>query len=117
MQLSEIAVRALSPSVNDPYTAAACIDRLTSAIASLESRQMPVAGRGDEQGNLRLVAEPIEPEAIIRGAFRTIADNAASQPMVVERLRLQLNFLLGRLSNPKIRDAIRYEIGRLPPQS
>lgn len=58
MQLTEIAVRALSPSINDPFTASACIDRLTSSLAQLERRHMPSAGRGDEQGNLRLVAVP-----------------------------------------------------------
>ena len=40
-QLVEIAVRALSPGINDPYTAIACVDRLGSALCRLAQREMP----------------------------------------------------------------------------
>lgn len=114
MQLTEIAVRALSPSINDPFTASACVDRLTSSLARLEKKHLPSAGRGDEKGELRLVTEPVQPSTLVRTAFRPIIDNAATQPMVVERIKLQLEFLLNHTSNAGTRDAIRVELGRLP---
>ena len=40
-QLVEIAVRALSPGINDPFTAIACVDRLGSALCRLARRDMP----------------------------------------------------------------------------
>ncbi len=55
-QLVEIALRALSPGINDPFTAIACVDRLGSALCRLARRDMPSAHRFDEQGRLRLVA-------------------------------------------------------------
>jgi uncharacterized membrane protein len=35
LQMVEIAVRALSPGINDPFTAIACVDRLGSALCRL----------------------------------------------------------------------------------
>ena len=37
-QLVEIALRALSPGINDPYSAIACIDKLTAAICDLTQK-------------------------------------------------------------------------------
>ena len=39
--LSETALRALSPSINDPYTALSCIDWIGSGLSKLCERQMP----------------------------------------------------------------------------
>ena len=45
----EIAVRALSPGVNDPYTAIACIDNLTSTMSYLAETKFPSKYRFDEE--------------------------------------------------------------------
>lgn len=58
-QLVEVAVRALSPGVNDPFTAISCMDWLQSALEKLAARELPDSHRFDEDGNLRLVATPI----------------------------------------------------------
>ncbi len=57
-QLVEVAMRALSPGVNDPFTAMNCLDWLQSALENLANREMPDAHRFDEEQHLRLVAEP-----------------------------------------------------------
>ena len=55
-ELVEIAARALSTGVNDPYTAMTCTDWLTAAAVELARRQPPSPYRLDEQGELRVVA-------------------------------------------------------------
>ena len=55
-QLVEIALRALSPGVNDPFTAITCVDRLGSVLCRLARREPPSPFRRDERGKLRLVA-------------------------------------------------------------
>lgn len=57
-QLTEVAIRALSPGVNDPFTATNCLDWLQSALENLSQRQMPDAYRYDDAQHLRIVAEP-----------------------------------------------------------
>lgn len=56
LQLVEIAVRALSPGINDPFTAIACVDRLGSALSRLAQRTLPLTHRVDQQGRLRVIA-------------------------------------------------------------
>jgi uncharacterized membrane protein len=56
-QLVEIAVRALSPGVNDPFTAIACVDRLGAALCSLAERVFPSPYRYDEEERLRVFTE------------------------------------------------------------
>ncbi|TWU51274.1 DUF2254 domain-containing protein [Rubripirellula reticaptiva] len=57
-QLIEVAMRALSPGVNDPFTATNCMDWMRSALENLAERELPDAYRYDDDQNLRLVAEP-----------------------------------------------------------
>ena len=70
-QLVEVALRALSPGVNDPFTAIACIDRLASALATLAQRQIPSPYRFDNNGQLRVIAHP--------DSFAEIAQSASAQ--------------------------------------
>ena len=56
-QLVEIAVRSLSPSLNDPFTAMACLDRLGEAIAELGRRNMPKSQRHGSDGTDRVFVD------------------------------------------------------------
>lgn len=53
-ELVEIAARALSPGVNDPFTAIACIDWLGAALMDLSAMPTPPARLRDEDGQVRL---------------------------------------------------------------
>lgn len=57
-QLVEVAMRALSPGVNDPFTAMNCMDWLQAGLEKLVDRALPDAHRYDDNQQLRLVAEP-----------------------------------------------------------
>lgn len=57
-QLVEVAIRALSPGVNDPFTAMNCMDWLQAGLEQLAGRELPDAHRYDQDQQLRLVAEP-----------------------------------------------------------
>ncbi|MEL7088204.1 MAG: DUF2254 domain-containing protein, partial [Planctomycetota bacterium] len=58
-QLVEIMGRALSPGVNDPFTAMTCMDWLQSVLTTMAERRVPSPERYDENDELRLVAFPI----------------------------------------------------------
>jgi len=85
-QLVEIAVRALSPGINDPFTAIACVDRLGSALCRLVRRDMPSALRFDDHGQLRLVAPGSSFAGIVDTAFNQIRQSARSNPAVAIRM-------------------------------
>ncbi|MEO7157209.1 MAG: DUF2254 family protein [Vicinamibacterales bacterium] len=71
-QLVELAVRALSPGINDPATARTCIDRLEQALCQVASRRLPSPYRHDEDGVLRVVAAPLTFVAMLDLAFTEI---------------------------------------------
>jgi len=84
-QLVEIAVRALSPGINDPFTAIACVDRLGSGLCRLAQRDMPSALRFDPEGRLRLVARGSSFAGIVDTAFNQIRQCSRSNPAVAIR--------------------------------
>ncbi|MYL30506.1 DUF2254 domain-containing protein [Halobacillus halophilus] len=58
-KLVEIAVRAISPSLNDPHTATNCINRIGSLLIELADVYEPIRYYPDDNENLRLIAEPV----------------------------------------------------------
>lgn len=53
--LIEVAARALSPGVNDPFTAMECIDQLCAGLVKIAERDIPDSKRLDEEKKLRLI--------------------------------------------------------------
>ncbi|MGA9261847.1 MAG: DUF2254 family protein [Desulfobacterales bacterium] len=77
-QLVEIAVRALSPGINDPITANTCIDWLGVSLSQLANRKMPSAHRFDQEGRLRVICKPFEFGGMVDAAFNMIRQNSQS---------------------------------------
>jgi uncharacterized membrane protein len=103
-QLVEIAVRALSPGINDPFTAIACVDRLGSALCRLARRDMPPVRRFDPHGRLRLVAPGSSFVGIMDLAFNQIRQGARSNPAVAIRMLDSIVQIAGHVQRP--RDAV-----------
>jgi len=85
-QIVEIAVRALSPGINDPYTAIACIDNLTSTMSYLAEAKFPSKYRLDKEGNLRVIAKTFDFEGVLDIAFNQIRQFSAGSAAVIIRL-------------------------------
>lgn len=85
-QLAEMAVRALSPGVNDPKTAVECIHRLGGVVAQLTDRSMPSEFRHDSTGRLRVIVAPTRFEAVVASCFDAIRRHGAHDPQVVVAL-------------------------------
>ncbi|GAB4379417.1 MAG: DUF2254 domain-containing protein [Elainellaceae cyanobacterium] len=85
-QLVEIALRAISPAVNDPFTAIRCIDRLGAGLSCLAQRQFPSPYYYDHAQNLRVIAQPIKFETLVDKAFNSIRQYARSDSAVTMRL-------------------------------
>ncbi|MBN2883772.1 MAG: DUF2254 domain-containing protein, partial [Clostridia bacterium] len=85
-QMVEIAVRALSPGVNDPYTAMTCIDNLTSAMSYLAQVSFPSKYRVDKKMQLRIIADTLDFEGVLDAAFNQIRQYSAGNTAVIIRL-------------------------------
>lgn len=85
-QIVEIAVRALSPGVNDPFTAVRCVDQLASALSLVAQREIPSPLHYDEHGQLRVVYSVVSFADIADSAFNQIRQNARTNTAVTIRL-------------------------------
>ncbi len=85
-QIVEIASRALSTGVNDPYTAIACIDNLTTIMTRLAFTNFPSSWRYDEDGRLRIIAEGLTFGKMMDTSFNQIRQYAEENPSVMIRL-------------------------------
>ena len=77
-ELVEISARALSPGVNDPYTAMTCLNWLSAAVAEVAGRQPPSAYRVDRDGRLRVVAPVATFDLYVDRGFGGIRPYAAT---------------------------------------
>jgi uncharacterized membrane protein len=105
-QMVEIAVRALSPGVNDPYTAIACIDNLTSTMSYLATIKLPSKYRFDDENNLRVIADTMDFEGILDAAFNQIRQFSAGSTAVIIRLMEALITIHKFAKNEKYRQAV-----------
>nr|WP_294524107.1 DUF2254 domain-containing protein [uncultured Rhodopila sp.] len=84
-QLVEVAVRALSPGINDPHTAIAVLDRLGAALCDV----VPVhlnSGVWFSDKRVTLVVPTVDYDGLTDGMFHLIRQNAAGVPSVLIRL-------------------------------
>lgn len=105
-QLVEIAVRALSPGINDPFTAITCIDWLGSALCYLAGRTFPTAHHYDERGKLRVISKAVTFTGITNAAFDQIRQNSRSSIAVTIRLLETLNTIALHCRNPEQSKAV-----------
>lgn len=106
-QLVDMALRALSPSLNDPYTAVNCIDRLGAALCHLSDRQTPPPHWYDKEGRLRLVLDVPTYEGIVDAAFNQIRQSAVTNVAASIHLLEALQAIAVTTSGPEQRKVIR----------
>ena len=84
-QIVEIAIRALSPAVNDTFTGVACVDWLADALLVL-SEKPPLEGNWyDTTGELRVWIPAVRIERLVKLAFDQIRQASATTPAVLIR--------------------------------
>tara|TARA_R110002072_G_scaffold25443_2_gene84953 strand:- start:1097 stop:2404 length:1308 start_codon:yes stop_codon:yes gene_type:complete len=86
LQLVEIAVRALSPGINDPFTACSCLDELGSGIASIMLRSSIATTVQDKDGVVRVVVDTTTFEGIVNAAFNQIRQHGQGDVAVVIKI-------------------------------
>lgn len=105
-QLVEIAVRALSPGLNDPFTAIACVDCLGSALCRLVQRDTPSPYLYGEQNQLRVIAPTVAFPAITDAAFNQIRQYGRTSVAVTIRLLETIAVIAGFADRAEDRAAL-----------
>lgn len=109
-QLVEVAVRALSPGINDPFTAIACIDRLGTALCHIAKRRIPSPYRIDDEQHLRIIAYPVAMADLLAASFNQIRQYGSSSPAILIRLLETLARIASRTKRNEDLAAVRKHV-------
>ena len=105
-QLVEIAVRALSPGINDPITAITCIDWLGAILCQLASRKMHSSHRYDDKNKLRVICKLFTFEGMVDAAFNMIRQNSQSVAAVSIHLLETISTIAAQTHKAEYRAAL-----------
>ncbi|MBU3065045.1 DUF2254 domain-containing protein [Nocardia sp. NEAU-G5] len=105
-QIVEIGLRALSPAVNDTFTALTCIDWLGGCLSKIAVEWDPNPVRRDRDGYIRVIAAQVSYERLVQRAFEKIRQSGVGQPAVMIRELDALAQILDRTDDPARRRVV-----------
>lgn len=114
-QLVDMALKGLSPAINDPTTAMLCIDHLSALLRVLSRRRISATHRGAD-GALRAIVPRAGFEEILGNAIEPLSLGAREHPQVQERLLRMLAELTRGLPRGSRRRAAWAEVAAVADQ-
>ncbi len=116
-ELAEIAARALSPGVNDPFTAGSCMDWLGAAGAEMAARSTLDVVRRDASGAPRLIVRTLTFDEFLAEGFARVRPYAASDINACMHQMEVLAALTARLEDAGHRAAVLKEARALAAEA
>ena len=110
--LVDIAIKALSPAINDPTTAVQALDQIQDHLLRLGRRRLEIGATHDSEGILRLVVPHPTWDDFLRLAFDEIRFCGATSVQVMRRMRALIGDLLTALPQER-RPALEHHRERL----
>ena len=111
--LVEIGVRALSPGINDPFTAMTCLDWLGAAMSGLAARRIPSRYRRDGEGRLLMIADGTDFPRMADAAFNQIRQYGSGSVSVLLRLLDTIAAVGTHVRRTEDRDCLRGHAGKV----
>jgi uncharacterized membrane protein len=108
-QIVDMALRALSPSVNDTTTAVMCVDYLQAILARLASRGIPSSLRY-EDGELRIIAIGPTFAGLVAESFDQIRGSAGGNLGIMLRMLGSLQTIASLTASPGRRQVLREQV-------
>ncbi len=107
-QIVDIAMKALSPGINDTTTAVMCVDYLGAILTQLAIRGNAARHRLD-QGELRVIARGASFESLLALAFDQIRQNADGNVAILAQQLEALETIAGQTTNARRRQSLRQQ--------
>jgi uncharacterized membrane protein len=105
-QLTEMAVRAMSPAINDPFTAMTCLDYIGDGLA-LFARQGGIRPNiYDSHGQFRLVFDPVTFDELLSAAFDMLRHASSDNANVLLHMLEIINLISQETRSPDARQKL-----------
>jgi uncharacterized membrane protein len=105
-QLVEIAIRALSPAVNDTFTALTCIDWLGASLCRITTGWHPIRVHRDSHGYVRVITAHVSYSGLVERAFEKIRQAGRGMPAVLIRQLEALTKIMDHATTSEQRDLL-----------
>jgi uncharacterized membrane protein len=105
-QLVEIALRALSPAVNDTFTGMTCVDWIADCLCRIAPLWHPQRIRRDADGNIRVIAFQPDFDRLVERTFDTIRQASVGMPAIMIRQLDAIAKVIEQVSDRKRRTAL-----------
>jgi len=92
-QLVEIAIRALSPAVNDTFTALTCIDWISDGLSEISARVLDEGIYRDRDGHVRLIEFDPSYTRMVNRSFDKVRQAGRAMPAVIIRMVDALTYI------------------------
>lgn len=108
--LVEIGLRALSPGINDDYTAIITLNKLASSTAEVFKLGLPRFAHYDDNSDLRVIASSVTESEVVLNAFSQIRDAGQAKPDVLIHIVRLIKTLQELAENKGAKDALAYQL-------
>ncbi len=108
-QIVDVAMKALSPGINDTTTAIMCVDYLTAILARLAPRHISSPYRY-EDGELRVIAKEPGFESLLADSFDQIRSNAKGNVTIMLQILGAIQTIAGFTNSPQRRKALHEQV-------
>jgi uncharacterized membrane protein len=116
-QLVEMAVRAMSPAINDPFTAMTCLDYIGENLALFIRQGEKGAHYYDLNGRLRLVLEPVTFEELLSTAFDMLRHASCDNASVMQHMLETIDVIGKETKSPEARQLLRRHVSLILAES
>jgi len=108
-QIVDVALKALSPGINDTTTAVTCLDYLAMILSRLAPQQIPASHRY-EDGALRVIAKGPSFQSLLSESFDQIRESAKGDLGIMLRMLGSLETIASLTADPSRRQAINEQV-------
>jgi uncharacterized membrane protein len=116
-QLVEMAVRAMSPAINDPFTAMTCLDYIGEGLALFIQHGEKSPYYYDRDNQLRLILEPVTFAELLNGAFNMLRHCSCDNASVLLHMLEVIEAVGQEAKSPEARQELQRHVSLIQSES
>ena len=116
-QLTEMAVRAMSPAINDPFTAMTCLDHIGEGLVKFVRQGGRSSQYYDRDGRLRLLLEPVTFAELLSAAFDMLRHASCDNASVLLHMLAVIDVIGQEVKAPEARRLLLRHVSLIQAES
>ena len=116
-QLVEMAVRAMSPAINDPFTAMTCLDHIGDGLLKFVQQGAKGSHYSDRDGQLRLILEPVTFAELLGAAFDMLRHASCDNASVLLHMLAVIELIGQETKSPEVRQQLLCHVNLIQAES